>query len=284
MMCGRACRECYTPTARASVCARPNNAKHGRSRTPSPSPSQLLVSSRHQNIGSVVSLARLVASMVAIVSSTASLTLSPATCTLLSLPGGTYVSRITQCPADSLPGDLKHCSEDQVICVRHSSTRQEHRRGDFESLSQVCMQLRNEFRNLHLKKISFQLCLPKQITQYILTFYDNNDLRIREMYEGKVIIPILQSTTTSEDLHMDIGLVFWAATLSPKLQFQSRRGERCRLDFAVMRSNSTISCISSRTTTTPPGGTRSETSSWRSSFTAGTHTEVSHSPCSMSTS
>lgn len=83
-----------------------------------------------------------------------------------------------------------YCSEDRVICVRHSPTRRGHRRGDFSCLPQVCCQLRNEFRNLYLGKTTIKLCGPQDAIEYIVTFYDDNDSNIQRKYQGDIIVPI----------------------------------------------------------------------------------------------
>jgi len=87
---------------------------------------------------------------------------------------------------------------------------------------------------LYLEKTTIKLRVPQEASDYLMTYYDDKDLGVRRKYQGTIIIPIFHSKK-SEDLHMDIVLIFRAITLSPSL--------RCYFEAGPNMSNKTHRCV-----------------------------------------
>jgi hypothetical protein len=145
-----------------------------------------------------------------------------------------------------------HCREQGPLDTRHWPSRK--RKGHYRQLTQVCRQIRREFRPLYLDSNQIRLHCAHEVGHYLNTFYA--DVAVLNENRGDIIIPlgtwpdetgVLTSVDRRSALNFDIGPTLRFAAASPKLRFQFTRKPSMRqfFDRTVAQLNALLVCIRS---------------------------------------
>ncbi|KAH7082871.1 hypothetical protein BKA63DRAFT_561065 [Paraphoma chrysanthemicola] len=149
----------------------------------------------------------------------------------------------------SLPGELRNkiyalCVEERRIKLRKDywGSRQA---GFFRSLTQVCRQLREEFRALYLQATTFEMRLCGQHEDYFRTFYSSTNTEYMKQHRGNVVLRHSYDSMYRVPIHASIGHVLHLAASSPNLncKIDCIKIEDGRLETSIAQLNSFLACI-----------------------------------------
>ncbi|KAF2024500.1 hypothetical protein EK21DRAFT_117696 [Setomelanomma holmii] len=149
----------------------------------------------------------------------------------------------------TIPGEIRnkiyaYCTEDRVLVLLLRYEGQ-HYAGDFRSLTQVCRQLRDEFRPLYQRLTTIRPYFPDLQKRYIEAFYPWASPDVMVKCQGNLVIPLYHSVVDPEDLNMNIAPVLRHTAFLPQVRFRFEYDNimPASLEPAVNQLNNFLACI-----------------------------------------
>jgi hypothetical protein len=138
----------------------------------------------------------------------------------------------------------EYCIEPEPIFVSYHPQSSTQQAGSLRSLTQVCRQIRTEFRPLYMEQTSFRFRSPQYCAEYIDAFYPVSESWFSDQWKGNITV-LVPAHTFGNRVYLDnIGVVMHFAAMSPAVRIRFEHDEAAEHHSAtlIVQLNDLIDC------------------------------------------